>query len=166
MENAPKSRRKTLIQFAVLLLFLIGLRMSLKSYIVQGPVLEPQLLNGDRVLVEMITPRFGKIDAGDIVLCTLPGVPGANHLNRVVGVPGDVVEVYDHQVWINGTAIPNSFTEEPDREQAEVIPEGKYFMLESGAASKSDQDRQPRHGLVSQDDVRGRTIWRFWPLSR
>lgn len=166
MEKSATSKRKTILQFALLLLFLIALRLSLKSYIVSGPMLEPQLLHGDRVLVEMITPRLGKLDSGTIVLCTLPGVPGANHLNRIVGVPGDVLEVHDHQIWINGTSVPNSFTEEPDRELAEEIPEGQYFMLESRAGGKDKSELLPRHGLVPAESVRGRVIWRFWPLSR
>lgn len=166
MDKPANSKRKTILQFAVLLLFLIGLRLCLKSYIVQGPQLEPELLHGDRVLVEMVGPRFGRVKAGDIVLCSLPGQPGDNHLNRLVGVPGDVIEIHDNQVWVNGTSVPHSFTEEQDREQAEVVPEGQYFVLESGPLGKYSQERPPRHGLVGQENLKGRAIWRFWPLSR
>ncbi len=166
MEKPVNSKRKTILQFALLLLFLVALRLCLKSYIVQGPILEPELLHGDRVLVDMISPHIGSFKAGDIVLCSLPGQPGDNHLNRLVGLPGDVIEIIDHQVWVNGTSVPNSFTEEPDREQAEVVPEGQYFLLESGPTGMPVPERPPRHGLVAKDHLKGRAIWRFWPLSR
>ncbi len=109
-----KSNFKT-IGGAILLAFVIRI-MLVEAFEIDGPSMEPTLLNGDRVVVAkypfgLFLPfsdgaivSWGMPDPGDVVIVKSPA-DGVDIVKRVIGVPGDVIEVRDGEVFRNGESI-------------------------------------------------------------
>jgi signal peptidase I len=137
--------------------------------------MESTLQQGQYILIDKITPRFGGYEPGDIVVFRPP--PGATDedgtpfVKRVIGEPGDLVEIHDGLVWIDGIALDESayvFDGEPTiaagRAQAVwVVPEDSLFVLGDHRSNSTDS-RAERIGMVPIDDVIGRAVLRYWPV--
>ena len=141
------------------LLFLI------QPYKVEGSSMLPALLDQERILVQTWLPPAEPIQRGDIIVFKAPMKPGKSFVKRVIGVPGDIVELRLGEVVINGRrqaefflparAVGTSFA--PQR-----VGEGLYFVLGDHRTVSSDS----RHwGLVPQGAIQGKVILRYWPPS-
>src|SRR5215471_18694251 len=74
---------------------------------VEGTSMMPSLLDQERIFINKFVYRFGMADVGrgDTVVFWFPGDPTKSYIKRVIGVPGDTVEVSDGQVLVNGRAL-------------------------------------------------------------
>jgi len=80
--------------------------------IVNGSSMETTLHNGDRLIIEKISPRFGWLKRGDIV--TINDYPGLDSdrkpiIKRIIGLEGDKVEIRDGKVYVNGEALEEDY---------------------------------------------------------
>src|SRR6202521_5145600 len=75
---------------------------------VEGTSMMPSLIDQERIFINKFVYRFGIADIGrgDTVVFWFPGDPTKSYIKRVIGVPGDSVEVTDGSVLVNGKAIP------------------------------------------------------------
>ena len=65
-----------------------------RAYTVDGPSMLPTLVNGERLMVDKITYRFRPPRRGEIVVFRYPANPKESFIKRVIGVPGDTVQIY------------------------------------------------------------------------
>ncbi len=88
-------------------------------------------------------------------------------IKRVIGLPGDKIDIYDGKVFINDSFIEESYIMEETSGEVHIekIPEGKYFLLGDNRSNSIDS-RNPNVGLVSRKDIVGKAILRYWPLGR
>ncbi len=121
----------------------------------------PTLAQGDDVLVEKVTPRLGRVRHGDLVAFTSPQ-DGELTLKRVVGLPGDTVEIRDAVLFVNGEGAV-----EPQIDLAAYdgawfgparVPAGQLFVLGDNRAHSVDSRT---YGGVKEEDVEGRVLWRL-----
>ncbi|MBQ9565138.1 MAG: signal peptidase I [Synergistaceae bacterium] len=154
------------------------LAMIIRTFIVQafwipsGSMI-PTLEVGDRVLVAKFWNWFREPSRGSIYVFRYPMDPDRDFVKRVIAVPGDVVDIQDGVVLINGqpTEEPyvkyhDHFTLRPGRFFPEVpftVPEGKYLML--GDNRPNSQDGR-FWGFVSFNEIHGPVFFRYWPLNR
>lgn len=136
-----------------------------RSYVVDGASMQPTLENGQRLLVEKISYRWSKPHRGDIVVfdqdwSDLPLI------KRVIGLPGEVVEVRGGKVYIDSTALDESFLSEPVRDEfgPAVVPDDSYFVL--GDNRNNSNDSRASVGFLSTKLIVGRAVFRFWPVTR
>src|SRR5579864_6230443 len=75
---------------------------------VEGTSMQPSLLNQERIFINKFVYRFGLADIGrgDTVVFWFPGDPSKSYIKRVIGVPGDTVEIRGGMVFVNGRALP------------------------------------------------------------
>jgi signal peptidase I len=134
--------------------------------------MEPTLLQADRVLVSKLDYRFSTPQRGDIVVFNPvgPGVePGVAFVKRVVAVAGDVLDLRDGQLFVNGARVdyPDApgptLPENPAYRYPLTIPAGQYFALGDNRVASSDS-RQ--FGPQPVPDIIGKVVLRFWPLDR
>lgn len=147
--------------------FLVG------TYRVENVSMLPTLVEGQHLLVDKLTPRFDSYSRGDIVVFQEPGArDGAiPYIKRVIGEPGDRVELRDGQVLINGVALDEPYRSDdgpgdggtfPQRGGSSWdVPEGAVFVMGDHRARSEDSRA---FGPVSVDRVIGRAVVRFWPL--
>jgi signal peptidase I len=84
----------------------------------------PTIIDGDHVLVNKFVYERRLPRRGDVIVFRVPGKPGQNWIKRVIGLPGDTVELRDNEVFINGRKL------ERDRLPADVLPapvDGEVF---------------------------------------
>ena len=130
-----------------LIIFLVIQNFIAQPYKVEQQSMEQTLLPGQYVLVDKLTPRFDAYKRGDIVVFMPPQdtVPGQiPFVKRVIGLPGDVVEVKNGAVLINGQQLsepyvyPGQVTEATGGQDRWIVPDGQVFVLGDHREESSD----------------------------
>lgn len=172
--TAPGVRERVtrgLKETPVLLVTAVVLALLIRAFVLQvfsipSASMEPTLLVGDRIAVERVTYRFGEPRRGDIVV--FEGAPGEPpHLvKRLIGLPGDHIQITDGVVSVDGRAMDEPYVTAPDGRTSGPydVPPGHLFFLGDNRGHSDDS----RYGLgfVARDRVVGRAILRIWPPAR
>lgn len=152
------------IVLSAMVILLLAQVFFVGRYIVDGSSMEPNLHDEQRILVNKIAYTFSDPQRGDIVVLT-PPFPSENDLiKRIIGLPGDSVEIKDGKVYINGTALDEPYISDPPAYTfAEtVVPEGEYFVL----GDNRNDSRDSHFGwTVIRENIHGRAWFAIWPLS-
>ena len=156
---------KTLVGAAVLALLIMT--FVARAFTVDGPSMLPTLHDGERLMVEKLTYRFREPERGEIVVFRYPADPREHFIKRIVGIPGDVVEIRAGRVYINGSPLEEPYVATPTWGHFGPVrvPPGRYFVLGDNR-SNSEDSRYPQVGFVPRSYLEGRALWRFWPPSR
>lgn len=154
------------------IVYAVVLALLLRTFVIQAfwipsgsmiPTLEP----GDRVLVLKFWYSLPKKapKRGDIIVFKYPVDPKRDFVKRLIGVPGDTVEIKDGRVFVNNREIAEPYVRNPDNFSMEAIqvPAKKYFCLGDNRANSQDSRFW---GFVPEDFVKGPAVLRYWPLSR
>ncbi len=143
---------------------LLTVQFVVQPTIVEGNSMEPIVSNGERLLVNKIIYRFSTPERGDIVVLKT-GDNRAEYLKRIVGLPGEEVEIRRGLTYINGEILEEPYLKE--RMIGEfgpyVIPEGNFFVLGDNRNNSLDS-RSPSLGFVSVEQISGRADFVFWPV--
>lgn len=137
-----------------------------------GGSMEPQIYDGDRFIINKISYAFGAPDRFDIVV--FPFDEDYNYIKRVIGLPGETLELIvqpdeTYDIYIDGVLLEESYGKEaiirPGNQNYPVeIPEGYYFVMGDNRNDSSDS-RYTDVGLISEEDIIGKTWIRIWPFS-
>jgi signal peptidase I len=133
---------------------------------VEGTSMMPSLFDQERLFINQFTYKFklGDIRRGDTVVFWFPEDTTKSYIKRVIGLPGDTVEVEDGYVVINGTKlVENYVTAEyrDDRSYAKrIVPPGEYFVLGDHRVSSNDSRAW---GFVPRNYIYGKAVFVFWP---
>ena len=136
---------------------------------VEGTSMMPTLDDQERIFINKFVYRFhfGNIDRGDTVVFWFPGDPSKSYIKRVIGMPGDRVEVDQGNVIVNGQALIESYVPPEFRDQssmtARVVPEDEYFVLGDHRSSSNDSRVW---GFVDRREIYGKAVFVYWPLER
>ncbi len=149
----------------VLALFIIT--FIAQSFLVQGASMEPSLHNGERLLVDKVTYRLREPRRGEIIVFRYPSDPRRKFIKRVMGLPGDQIEVRRHTVYLNGEPLEESYINGPTYGDYGpiVVPEDTVFVLGDNR-NNSDDSRFPDVGPVPDRLIVGRAMVMFWPPMR
>ncbi|MEO0532925.1 MAG: signal peptidase I [Cyanobacteria bacterium P01_A01_bin.123] len=139
-------------------------------YIPSGSML-PTLQINDRLVIEKISYHFNPPVRGDIVVFWPPAnaLPEDERkdafIKRVIGLPGEEVEVTDGQVIVDGTALEEGYIQAPPDYTwgPETVPSGEYLVLGDNRNSSYDSHAW---GFVPKENIIGRAVVRFWPPNR
>ena len=160
----------------VLLALLLRWQVMEPRWIPSGSML-PTLQLQDRILVEKLRPRFERqrhqaLPLNSVVVFHVPEQlvqagydPEAALIKRVVGRPGDQLEVKEGQLIRNGRLVEEPWiAERIDYAMAPVeVPEGELWVMGDNRNASLDSHLW---GPLPEDDVIGTAIWRYWPLQR
>jgi signal peptidase I len=136
---------------------------------VEGTSMMPTLDDQERIFINKFVYRlhFGKVDRGDTVVFWFPGDPTKSYIKRVIGVPGDRVEVYLGSVLVNGQALVEAYVPEEYRDQSSMpertVPQDEYFVLGDHRSSSNDSRAW---GMVPRRYIYGKAVFIYWPLDK
>ncbi len=155
-----------------------------------GPILLPELHSPDFLrqwmgpdfdlhwpqflqhLADVRLPGFGKPQRGDIVVFVYPGDRTKDFIKRLIGLPGDQIEIKDGAIYVNGAAVTDLriknlyYYNQGEYGQEGVpitVPSGHYFMLGDNSASSHDGRYW---GFIQSRDIVGKADLLFWPPNR
>lgn len=139
----------------------VGINMISARIRVDGASMEPTLQTGEYVVINRLSYKFGNPQRGDIIVFHFPRDPREEYIKRVIGLPGDEVEVRDGTVYVNNVALNESYLKvKTDYTNTWKIPEGQLFVLGDNRNNSSDSHDW---GTVPMDYVVGKAILVYWP---
>ncbi len=154
------------ILVAVVLAFLIR-TFIVELYIVDGPSMRPTLESHERLVVNKFIYRFRPPEHGEILVFRYPRDPNRDFIKRVIGVPGDSVEIKDHRVFVNDQLLSEPYILEPTLSTypKAVVPEGTVFVMGDNR-NNSEDSRFVDVGFVPYDLIKGKALLVFWPFDQ
>ncbi len=156
------------IVIAAVLAFLI-ITFVAQSFVVEGGSMEATLQNGERLIVNKLVYRFQEPDRGEIVVFTPQGAEDNRYIKRIIGKPGDTVNIDGGQVYVNGEPLQEDYIKEDMRQVGESgpfeVPEDSYFVLGDNRNHSADSRFPNLVGYVDRDSIHGRAMWVFWPVT-
>lgn len=171
-----KGNKKSAIKdFLLMFLYALIIAALLKTFIIDSraiPTLSmyPTIDASDRVVLYRLAYIGDKVpERGDIVVFRPPAETGerSDLIKRVIGLPGETVEIKNGSVYIDGTVLTEDYLNAaPDYIYPEVtVPEGHYFMLGDNRNISGDSHVWA-NPFVSERQIKGQAIYRYWPLNR
>ena len=135
---------------------------------VSGESMENTLDDGDQLIVDKITYRFKDPERFDIIVFPFHYKENTYYIKRIIGLPGETVQIADGLIYIDGEVLQESYGSEVIQDPglaAEPITlgEDEYFVLGDNRNQSSDS-RDPSVGLIHRDEIVGRAWLRIWPL--
>lgn len=151
-------------------LYLVIQTFLLQTFRVEGQSMQDSFQPEQHLLVDKLTPRFTGYHRGDVVVLHPPDEdPGATpYIKRVIGEPGDHVEIRDDHVWVNGAELQEAYVN-PDYPTRSFdwseydVPPGELIVMGDHRDRSLDSRR---FGAVRETEVIGRAVLRFWPLDQ
>jgi signal peptidase I len=154
---------KTLI-IAFLLAQLVMVSVA-QAFQVEQYSMEPTLLPHDRVLVNKFIYRFREPQRGDIIVLHYPRDPSRNYIKRIVGLPGDRVQIQSGHVLINGESVEELYVNGiPTGDYGpEMVPADSLFVL---GDNRNNSEDSRAFGFLKRSLVIGQAILIYWPPDR
>jgi len=128
---------------------------------VDGASMEPTLQSGEFVIVNKLSYFFGEPEIGDIIVFHFPRDPDQEYIKRIIGLPGDRVEVKNGQVFVNNSVLIEDYiAASPVYDNVWEIPADALFVLGDNRNNSSDSHNW---GTVPLDYVIGKATFIYWP---
>lgn len=128
--------------------------------------MEPTLLINDRIIVTRFSYWFNEPQRGDVVVFKYPLDPKKDYVKRLIGLPGEKIQIINSKLYINDILVEESYLPEGlkfgDFGPIQV-PEGNYFMMGDNRNNSSDSRVW---GFVEEDLLIGKAQFIYWPLGR
>jgi signal peptidase I len=130
---------------------------------IEGDSMEPNLHNGEYVLIDKISYVLHPPERGDVVVFTPPNNE-RDYIKRVIGLPGDTVEVKGGQVYVNGVVLDEPYLKNLIHADmpARVVEAGRYFVMGDNRNNSSDSRA---FGTITPQSIVGRAWLVYWPPS-
>jgi len=159
--------------FLIIVVFILVGVFFIQPVVVEGTSMVPQLHDGERLLVNKLvyykiqSVSWGHISRGDIVVFWYPKEPDKSYVKRVIGLPGETVEVRGGKVFIDGQMLNEDYL---DYEHNQALPsfstkrvdDHYYFVMGDNRDNSSDSRYW---GLVPEKYVYGKAFFRYWKPS-
>lgn len=142
-----------------------------QPFIVRGASMEPTFEDGEYLIVDEISYRFGSPTRGETIVFRYPGDPKQFFIKRIIGLPGETVIIRDGHVSIKDSQgdersieesyVPQSMSTVPNEEK--TLGKDEYFVLGDNRENSLDSRRW---GPLSEQYIVGRVFIRLWPIGR
>ena len=168
-EKPKKTVKQEIIEWVVTLAVALVIAVVVRTFIfepvrVDGNSMYPTLKHGEIMIVSKMDYTFGgDPERFDVVICHYPSRGKTNFVKRVVGLPGDLVEIKDGYLIVNGVIYAEKFLHERpvDNFGPVTVPEGKYFVMGDNRNNSNDS-RRSEVGMLDRDYIMGKVSAVLW----
>ena len=156
--------RDVFISVAIAAIVIVFLYQPVK---VEGTSMMPWLEDQQRIFVNKFVYSVDDIQRGDVVVFRFPLDPTKSYIKRVLGLPGDRVEVIRGDVLVNGNPVeepyvPSAYQDRSSHPALE-IPDGQFYVLGDHRNTSNDSRTW---GTVPRSYITGKAVFAYWPLDR
>jgi len=144
-----------------------------QPFFVKGMSMEPNFEDGEYLIVDEITPRFKEYQRGEVVVFKFPQNPSQYYIKRIIGLPGETIELKEDKIIIRGKEDRDSLVlDETDyllvsltgsQNLKIILKEDEYFVLGDNRGASADSRRW---GALPEKYVVGRVWLRAWPFTK
>jgi signal peptidase I len=158
--------RDLLLSVIIAIIVILFLYQPVK---VEGTSMMPALTDQERIFINKFVYRFniGDIQRGDMIVFWYPYDPSKSYIKRVVGLPGDKIQVERGTVIVNGKSLQEAYVPDEYRDDLSMplkaVPEDEYFVLGDHRSSSNDSRSW---GTVPRRDIYGKAVFVYWPLAK
>lgn len=160
--------------FLIIVVFILFGVFAVQPVVVEGTSMLPQLNDGERLLVNKLvyykiqSVSWGHIERGDIVVFWFPKEPDKSYVKRIIGLPGEMVEVKNGRVLINGQELNEDYLDTEHNQglpsfPAKRVEDHYYFVMGDNRDNSSDSRYW---GLVPEKYIYGKAFFRYWKPSK
>jgi signal peptidase I len=154
--------RDLLIAIGLALVIIVFLYQPVK---VEGTSMAPLLSDQERIFINKFVYRFEPIDRGDVVVFWYPLDRSKSFIKRVVGLPGETIEIRQGIVYVDGTALPEPYVPPQYEDLSDYgpirVPDHSYFVMGDHRISSNDSRV---FGSVASRYIYGRAVFAYWPV--
>jgi signal peptidase I len=175
-ETKERSIFRELGGWLLYILIIIGLTYLIITFVgqrtrVSGSSMETTLSNGDNLIVDKLTYHFKEPKRYDIIVFPYKYEENTYYIKRIIGLPGETVQVIDGYTYINGEQLAGDIYGAEVMESAGIaaepitLGEDEYFVLGDNRNHSSDS-RDPSVGILKRKDLMGRAWIRIYPFDK
>jgi signal peptidase I len=155
-------------------IFLVVYLFFLQPHQVNGQSMVPNFQNGEHVLTDKVSYKVREPRRGEIVVFHAPPAAhcpegtGCDFIKRIIGIPGDTIEVKENAIWVNGNKLPEPYV--PDdfailpgnatKDKSVYLGSDEFFVSGDNRPYSSDSRSW---GAITKDEIIGRVFFRYWP---
>ncbi|MCX6012646.1 MAG: signal peptidase I [Chloroflexi bacterium] len=153
-----------IVVVVALAIFLIT-RIFIQNYVIDGPSMEPNFYTGQWVIVSKLAYKSGSPHRGDVIVCKNPASNPPILIKRVIGLPGEKVEITGGKIYIDGKSLnEGEYISIPTINGGKwTVPADSYFVLGDNRGNSSDSRIL---GFIPKSDIVGKAWLRIWPLNK
>ncbi len=154
--------REILITVLLAVLVFITVQATIQTFVVVGSSMEPSLWNGQRLIVSKIAYAFHSPEMGEVIVFQPPNVQREDYIKRIIGLPGDTVEVKNGAVFVNDAMLYEPYIKDSPNYTLppQKVPENRYFVL----GDNRDNSNDSHNGwMVPRQNIVGKAWLSIWP---
>jgi len=159
--------REILVILIIAIVIFAGLQLIVQDYIIEQYSMEPSFQEGQRVLVSKVVYKLNEPERGDVIVFHPPppySPKATPFIKRIIGLPGDTVEIKMGSVYVNGSQLHEPYIKESPKYTFHQykIPEDNYFVLGDNRNNANDSHSGwtvPRRNII------GKAWLSIWPPS-
>lgn len=163
---------RTLLGILVCIVIALILSLVITKYVayhtsVEGSSMEATLNNGDQLIVEKLSYYFNDPERYDVIV--FPFSENVSYIKRIIGLPGEIIQIKNGEVYLNGELLEDGFgkeerIEDPGLAEEEIVlAEDEYFVLGDNRNASVDSRRE-EVGLIKRSQIEGKAWVRFYPF--
>lgn len=160
-----------IVNFALIaLVIVLPIRMFIaQPFIVSGASMEHTFQSGEYLIVDQLSYRFEEPKRGDVIIFRYPKDPSKYFIKRIIGIPGDTIDIRGNVVTIKNSEHPDGTTltepyilaMAPNTTLTETLGDHEYFVMGDNRNASSDSRMW---GVLTRDKIVGRAFLRLYPL--
>jgi signal peptidase I len=171
-EEHKQSFLSEILNFALIaLVVVLPIRMFIaQPFIVSGASMETTFSTGEYLIVDQVSYRFEEPERGDVIIFRYPKDPSKFFIKRIIGIPGDTLEIKGNVVTITNSEYPDGVILEepyvldmaPNTNLTETLGDDEYFVMGDNRDASSDSRMW---GVLQRDKIVGRAFLRLYPFT-
>lgn len=165
---------REMLGFLIYVAVVVGITFCIITFVgqrtyVSGSSMENTLSHGDNLIVDKLSYRFRDPERFDIIVFPFRYAAKTYYIKRIIGLPGETVQIQDGDIYIDGEILNESYGREVMKNAGLAadpitLGEDEYFVLGDNRNDSTDS-RDPSVGVIHRDEIIGRAWVRIWPLS-